>query len=219
MLYADNTKHGGGITLWGDAWDLRQAQQVIYDLAGEQCPFWQGEESNFILRLASNVRYAHEGQHRKDRQVLFEDEKTIYGVDILWPTLLLQLAMMRRAAGFMPTDAYTQATLYTLEACVYRALRVFCPATANSVLDSATAAASGPLDPVLDAHPNRAAYFASLHTLAQRRAALPAIMFSHHAMYEHTYSLHARAGNPQGLIDPAVFDSVDPDADQPKFRW
>lgn len=219
MLYADNTKHGGGITLWGDAWDLRQAQQVIYNLAGEECPLWQGEESDFILRLASNVRHAHEGQHRKDQQVRFEEEKAIYGVDILWPTVLLQLAMMRRAAGFMPTDAYTQATLYALEACVHGALRAFCPATANSVLDSATAAASGPLDPVLDAHPTRAAYFASLNTLAQRRAALLAIMNSHDPMYERMYSLHVRAGNSQGLIDPAVFDCIDPSAEQSKFRW
>jgi len=217
MLYADNTKHGGGITLWGDVWDLRQAQQVIYDLAGEQCPLWRGEQSNIVLGLAYDIRHAHEGQRKKDTQILFEEEKAIYGVDVLWPTVLLQLALMRRAAGFMPTDAYTQATLYALEACVHSALRAFCPSSADTVLDITIAIANGPLDPLLDAHPTRAAYFASLNSLAQRRAALPAIMNSHHAMYDQMYPLHAQAGNAQGLIDPAVFDNVD--TDQPKFHW
>ena len=120
MIQIEATQYGSGVTLWGDQFDLSHLLDTIYALADEHL---LGESiSYFLLGLAHEIRHAGMGNRlKKDFE---EGAETISyrGVRILWPHIIMQIAMLRDAAKYKPTSANHQADLYRLESAIQATL-------------------------------------------------------------------------------------------------
>jgi hypothetical protein len=128
MLTAKPTKHGAGITLAGDYADLAEAHETVHHLASETGPL-PAHHDEFALGLAYDLRKAYEGARRIEPTEVHGSTADYYAVDILWPIFLVQLGMLRTAAGYLPTSRAHQSTLYRLEACAEQSMSTFDPAT------------------------------------------------------------------------------------------
>jgi hypothetical protein len=123
MIFANPTKYGAGITVYGDLHDFQNLHETTHHLT-ELSPLIDGR-GEFVLGLAYEVRHAYQG----DREMLklpadlMESETTTYfGFRELWPNFLMQLGLLRWAAGFQPTNKEHHANLFRLEACAESAL-------------------------------------------------------------------------------------------------
>nr|WP_247643354.1 hypothetical protein [Klebsiella variicola] len=85
-----------GFVLWGDSEALDELHQLIHFLVDES-PLIEGKDG-FMLSLAYDIRKAREGCRRTE-QYEYESQDTynIYGVELLWPLILIQLALFRRS--------------------------------------------------------------------------------------------------------------------------
>lgn len=127
MLIARPTKLGAGIALAGDYADLAEAHETVHHLASESGPLPAGHDE-FALGLAYDLRKAYEGARRTATVDLNGRTVDYFAVDVLWPVFLVQLGMLRTAAGYLPTSRAHQSTLYRLEACAEQAMSAFDPA-------------------------------------------------------------------------------------------
>jgi hypothetical protein len=124
MLTSSPTKHGSGITLYGDAHDLRAVNETIHKVANER--HVEEKFGNFMLGLAYDVRKAYEGaRERKQIGIRGLDAVKYFSVNILWPHFLPQVALIRHFAAYYPTSHRDQACLYLLEDCAITSLLVW----------------------------------------------------------------------------------------------
>jgi uncharacterized protein DUF6904 len=128
MIFVKPTKYGAGITIYGDLHDFQNLHETIHHIT-KLSPLIDGR-GEFVLGLAYEVRHAYQD----DREVLklsaglMESETTTYfGFRELWPNFLMQLGLLRWAAGFQPTNKEHHANLFRLEACAERALTDYDP--------------------------------------------------------------------------------------------
>jgi hypothetical protein len=134
MLYATPTPHGAGILLSGDDRDLESFHETIHYLT-RGVPLG-GEFDNLVLGLAYDVRKAMENQREAvPVQTEFGDKLHYKGVRILWPTFLLQLALLRRAAAFHPTTREIQSNIFRAESCTESSLIEYDRETGRRVMD------------------------------------------------------------------------------------
>lgn len=117
MLLGDSTKYGAGFRLIGDYLDLRDLYETIHHFASEGGPI-PPRQGEFVMGLAYDVRHAFQG----DRDTESIENSMYFAVDILWPVFLVQVAMLRAIAAYIPTTKSHQATLYRTEACIEEAL-------------------------------------------------------------------------------------------------
>jgi len=92
----------------GSAESLREVHTLLPDV-NERNVIIRDKEG-FFLALAYDVRKAYEGQgtKRKPRREVLHAGPML-GVDILWPTLLVQARMLRASLGFMDSSKRHQA--------------------------------------------------------------------------------------------------------------
>ncbi len=129
MIFAKPTKYGAGIEIFGDYHDLGNLHETIHHLADEGGPL-SGGRDEFVLNLAYEVRHAYQGDrevHKFAGDVSHSETTIYYSFRTLWPIFLMQLGLLRWAAGFQPTGREHQANLYRLEACTENALVSFDP--------------------------------------------------------------------------------------------
>ena len=137
MILAKPTKHGAGIEIFGDYHDLSDLHETIHRLADEQGPLDGGQEE-FVLRLAYEVRHAYQGDretHRFPADISHSETAIYYSFRELWPVFLMQLGLLRWAAGFRPTTRQHQANLFRLEACAEDALNSYDPFVGRRCLE------------------------------------------------------------------------------------
>lgn len=130
MLTSQPTKYGAGIALAGDFADLADLHKTIHYLASGTGPL-PTDHAEFALGLAYDVRKAYEGARRVEPTTTPHGSAEYYAVDVLWPIFLVQVAMLRRAGGYLPTNRAHQANLYRLEACAESALLQMDPAVGS----------------------------------------------------------------------------------------
>lgn len=174
MLSYSLLKNHAGILLVGDYTSLTWLHEVVHDV-NERSPIVKDKEGSF-LGLAYDVRKAYERQ----REVIqppkhIEEIGVRYGVQILWPVLMLQQRLLRQSLAFLNHTAKTQTIAYALEAVIEDALREDFGAQAGHIIDLWQR-----LDPaqseVFDMIDSRGAIFCSW-TKAQRKARLCAAPF------------------------------------------
>jgi len=121
MLTSSPTKFGAGITLYGDAHDLRALRETIHKIADERIV--DERFGNLMLSLAYDVRKAYEGS-RESKRVGLQGLNAVkyFSVNILWPFFLPQVALIRHFAAYRPTTHREQACLYLLEDCAITSL-------------------------------------------------------------------------------------------------
>lgn len=115
-----------GFTLCGDYLDLRAANEIIHYIVNESSALKcqrNVDLSEFVLGLAYDIRKAYERQREiinldgaDDKQV------TYYGVDVIFPYFILQLAALRWACAFTVVNRNQQSILYGLEWAVESAM-------------------------------------------------------------------------------------------------
>ncbi|MBC8190834.1 MAG: hypothetical protein H8E18_00490 [FCB group bacterium] len=121
MLIARPTRHAAGIQLFGDAFDLESLHETIHHLCESSILVTHMED--YVLGLAYEVRKAFEGNRLKESFETGPDEKVeYYGVQLLWPQYLAQIALLRYAASSKPTNHEHQSNLYRLEHITLEAL-------------------------------------------------------------------------------------------------
>lgn len=123
MLTSAPTKHGAGITLYGDYFDLEALYQTIHKIAAEG--FVEERAREFLFGLAYDVRKAKDRQREQRKFGIEKDTVKYRGVRVLWPHFLPQLALLRHCAGYRNTDHRDQACLYLLEDCAITSLLAF----------------------------------------------------------------------------------------------
>jgi len=122
MITSEKLPRHEGLRLMGSAESLREFHALLHDV-NERSVIIRDKEG-FFLALAYDVRKAYEGQRTKrkpNREVLHSGP--LLGVEILWPTLLVQARMLRASLGFMDSSKRHQAYTYALEALIEEGLK------------------------------------------------------------------------------------------------
>lgn len=214
MLSFDLLKNHAGVLLTGDYDSLKALHEVVHEV-NEKSPLVKDKEGSF-LGLAYDARKAYEQQ----REVIeppehFPEIGTRFGVQILWPVLLVQCRMLRASMAFMDTTKLQQAVTYNLEAVIESALQADFGARAEALLDRWMR-----IDP---AHPwaeekliSRGAVFSSW-TKAERSKRLAGLLASLDPMYPAIYRMWSENGDTT-LLSPEELDSWD-DAEWADPKW
>ena len=121
MLSSEKLPRYEGLRLMGSAECLREFHALLHDV-NERSVLIRDKEG-FFLAFAYDIRKAYEGQRAKRKpnpDVLHAGP--VLGVEILWPTLLVQTRMLRASLGFMDSTKRHQAYTYALEAIIEEGL-------------------------------------------------------------------------------------------------
>ena len=213
MLEYKLTPHHAGVALWGDFFTLDRLHEFIHHVVQESD--YIEDKEGFVLGLAYDVRKAFQGQRSQDYRGHSEDDRCrVYGVEILWPILLVQVGVLRQAMAFMPTNKLDHAIMFELEHVVESAVRAAMPITADEVIHRIRCIGSASymhLDSVLD---SRSRYFIEVPP-KQRLKVLPKLMETFDPMYGFLVESGTRARS--GVIPPSVF--VNDGQGWPDFEW
>ncbi|QGX92480.1 hypothetical protein EFZ10_13090 [Tatumella sp. TA1] len=176
MLRYDLTPNNGGIVLWGDAEALSELHTLIHNIVDES-PIIKVKDG-FMLALAYDIRKAREG-FRRDEPYQYEqlDAYRLYGIELLWPMVLIQAAILRNAMSYMETDKNQLSVMYAFEYLLESALKELMPINSDAVLQVARFAADSDLMFVEDCIDSRCCYFIDLSP-AQRKKQLASILRS-----------------------------------------
>ncbi|MBP0630549.1 MULTISPECIES: hypothetical protein [unclassified Cupriavidus] len=185
MLAYQLLNNHAGLLLIGDYASLRELHEVVHDV-NDRSPLIR-EEGGAFLGLAYDVRKAYE-QQRENLQPPegYEEIGVRYGVQILWPVLLVQQRMLRVSLGYLDHSRRHQAITYALEAVIEAGLREDFGAQGQTMVDQWLR-----LDPtpdIFDRLNSRGAMFCSW-SKAERERRFASLLLSFDTMYEHYSSL------------------------------
>lgn len=212
MLNFELTPNHAGLTLWGDYATLERLYEFVHKVVAESSVI--EDKEGFILDLAYDVRKAFQGQRSKRDMGHGGTRCKIFGVEILWPVILLQIGVLRHAMAFMPTNRFDQATMFELEHIVEAATRAAMPSTADKVIHHMSQIGAMPyhrLDTVLD---SRCCYFIELPA-KKRLTVLPKLMDTFDPMY--AFLAEQSATTRPEIIPPDAFAAGD--CEWPDFEW
>lgn len=203
MLTYTLLKNHAGILLTGDYNSLKALHEVVHEVNARSI-LLKDKEGTF-LGLAYDARKAYERQ----RKVItpprhFPEIGVRYGVEIIWPVLLVQCRMLRASMAFMDTTKWQQAVTYNLEGVIEAALQDDFGAAAERLKELWLR-----IDP---AHPwaeeklnSRGAVFCSW-TKPERKKRLAGLLASLDAMYPAFYPHWVKSGD-NTLLAPEELDA------------
>lgn len=213
MLEYKLTPHHAGVALWGDFGTLDRLHEFIHDVV-EKSVYIEDKEG-FVLGLAYDMRKAYEGQRSQDyRSDRNDDRCRIYGVEILWPVLLVQIGMLRQAMAFIPTNKLDQAIMFELEYVVESAVRAAMPTMAEDVIHRIRFNGSAPYSHINSVLDSRCRYFIKL-SVKQRLKVLPELMNTFDPIY--SFLSKTGAGLHSGAIPLSAF--TENGEEWPDFEW
>jgi hypothetical protein len=212
MLNYELTPNHTGFVLWGDYATLKRLHEFVHKVVEESILI--EDKEGFILGLAYDARKAFEEQRRESYMDYGGDRNKIFGVEILWPVILIQVGVLRHAMAFMISNRLDQATMFELEHVVELAARAAMPSTADEIIHSMYQTGAMPyqhIDAVLN---SRCCYFIELP--AQKRLSiLPKLMETFDPMYE--FIAKQNHEKRPAIISPIVF--AEGDREWPDFDW
>lgn len=166
MLEYQLLKKHSGILLIGDYVTLRHLHNVVHDV-NERSPLIQDKDGDF-LGLAYDVRKAYERQREiVQPPVGYEEIGVRFGVEIIWPVLLVQQTMLRASLGYIDHSKRHQAVTFALEAAIEEALREDFGAQGETIVDRWLRLA--PTQDTLDRLDSRGAIFCSWSGAERKR--------------------------------------------------
>jgi hypothetical protein len=122
MFRFELTPNNGGIVLWGDTASLNELYECIHYIVDES-PLIKNKDG-FMLALAYDIRKAREGQRKTDKYLYdYSETYQLYGVELLWPLVLLQAAILRGSMSYIETDKATLSVMYAFEFVIESAMR------------------------------------------------------------------------------------------------
>lgn len=185
-------KNAAGIALFSDYLSLTRAHKILDDV-NERSPLIRHKEG-FFLSLAYDLRKAYEGQRRKQKaDPLYPEAGPRFGVEVLWPTVMVQCRQLRDSLAFIDHGKEHQIVLYELEFVLEQALDAEFRQSASEIRtqwDRLTAR-----HPFLEENAEtRAAQFAAW-TKPERITGLAGLLSSLDPMYPTLYSMRSRNGS------------------------
>lgn len=161
MLRYELTPNNAGFVLWGDSAALDELHQLIHYIV-EESPLIEIKDG-FILSLAYDIRKAREGCRRTE-QHQFEGQDTyqLYGVELLWPLVLLQMAILRRSMAYVQTDKKQLSVMYATEYVLESALAELFPESHGEIMKMARNASDSDAEWLEDNIDRRCSYFIQL---------------------------------------------------------
>lgn len=201
MLQFEKTKRSGGLVLWGQYGDLRALHELIMDVSERSHAL---HSEGLIVGLAHELRKSWEGRRLKTQVEIWDDTVTLYGSEHVWPTLFVQIALLRTGLAFSPSSYGEQSVLYGLEHILDRAaVDAFGSESANVM--AVYRSLIGESEEVLESRlGSRVSYFLGMSP-AQRRGHLPAILKS--LTFAGLIGWEGASGvSTSGYINPAVFE-------------
>ena len=202
-LSSEKLPNHEGLRLMGTAESLREFHTLLHDV-NERSVLIRHKEG-FFLALAYDVRKAYEGQRTKRKpnpDVLHAGR--LLGVEILWPTLLVQARMLRASLGFMDSTKRHQAYTYALEAIIEDGLKRDFGSDYDAIHEQYLLLS--PEHPYLeDAIVSRIELYAAWSG-AERRRRIINLLESLDPMYSWHYS-HRLENGESGLLSPDQWDA------------
>lgn len=201
MLSHTLLKNHAGVLLIGDYTSLTWLHAVVHEV-NKASPLIKDREGMF-LGLAYDLRKAFEMQ----REVLsaprhMPELGKRYGVQMLWPVLLVQQRMLRLSLAYVSHSLKHQAITYALEAVIEEALAEDFPEQQSALITGWRRIDPGQTG-VFDKLDSRGALFCSW-TKAERRKQLLALLESFDPMCESLHAMRVRQGD-RNLLPPDLF--------------
>lgn len=198
MLSHQLLRNHAGLLLVGDYDSLTCLHEVIHDV-NDRSPLIAEEDGSF-LGLAYDVRKAYE----QEREILKPPQGMAalgprYGVQILWPVLLLQQRLLRASLAYIDHGRRHQAIIYALEAVIEDGLKEDFPADGDRLV--ALWQQLNPVFPSVFAKLDSAGALFLSWTKAERRRRFAALLESLDPMYESSYAWRAERGE-KNLVSP-----------------
>ncbi len=123
--------------------DLRAANEMIHYIVNESSVLncqHNVDLSEFTLGLAYDIRKAYERQREIIKLDDTDDKQvTYYGVDVIFPCLILQLTTLRWACAFTVINRHQQSMLYSLEWAVESAMNDFDVKVSSEIVERLSA--------------------------------------------------------------------------------
>lgn len=115
------------------------------------------------LSLAYDIRKAREGCRRTE-QYEYEGHDTynIYGVELLWPLILIQLALFRRSMAYIEVNKKQLSLMYSFEHILEAALKKLMPESWEDLIRTAKCASDSDFRSIESNLDSRCCYFANL---------------------------------------------------------
>jgi hypothetical protein len=121
MLTFELIGKSAGIVLYSDYLSLRQIHRIVHD--GNERSTIIRDKEGFFVGFAYDLRKAYEGTRRKLEKSDTELESCPrFGVEILWPTVLVQSRQLRDSLAFMDHSKEHQAVAWELEFMIEEAI-------------------------------------------------------------------------------------------------
>lgn len=202
MLSFEVLRNHEGLQLLGSSDTLRGFHAILHDV-NERSPLIQDKEG-FFLALAYDVRKAYEGQRKKRKPDPHHPHTgPLLGVDILWPTLLVQCRMLRASLGFIDTTKRHQAYAYALEAVVEEGLAADFGTYYNAIHEQYLMLS--PEHPSLEENIVSRVQLYHKWSKAQRQRQIVNLLESLDPLYSFMYTMRTKGGE-TGLLSPEELD-------------
>lgn len=161
MLRYELTPNNAGFVLWGDSEALGKLHELIHYIVDES-PLVRVKDG-FMLSLAYDIRKAREGCRRVEQyQHEHHDTYKLYGVEVLWPLVLLQSAILRNSKGYIQMDKNLLSVMYAFEYLLETALKELSPTTYDDIIKIAKSASGSDFNFIEDNIDSRCCYFINL---------------------------------------------------------
>lgn len=205
MLTYKILKNHAGVMIVGDYFTLQSVHTVLHEV-NEKSIILKNKEGPF-LGLAYDIRKAYEEQRKvfkapKDRPEI----GPTFGVEVLWPVLLVQSRMLRESMAFMDTTKWQQCIAYNLEALIEEALQADFGSMSGDLIEKWMDI--NPRHPYPEEKLNsRGAAFCSW-TKSERKKRFPGLLASLSPMYPAYYDIWVRNGG-EDLVSPQEYDKME----------
>lgn len=135
MIYAEPTKKGVGVSLYGDALDLGSLHETVHELV--RVSHFNEEQGNTILNFAYEIRHAKQGDREIVRKEVGPEEYvTYYKFNLPWTSILFELHYLREIVGYGNAAKEHQANIYRLEYAIESALLSYDAKVGREVIDA-----------------------------------------------------------------------------------
>lgn len=204
VLSFELLKNNSGLRLFGHYDDLKTLGNVVHEV-NEKSRILTDKEGIF-LALAYDARKAYERQRTILSDPQDENGGDLYGVEILWPILLVQARMLRASLSYFDSTKLQQMVAYSLEDIIEGAIEITFGADASDIKHYWYR-----INPehrwVEEKLLSRTNVFCRW-TPRQRKTNLVGLLQSLDPMYPVFYPMMTNAGT-KGILSPQEYDAMD----------
>ncbi|STV60953.1 Uncharacterised protein [Klebsiella pneumoniae] len=181
MLRYELTPNNAGFILWGDSEALNELHELIHYIVDES-PLIKVKDG-FMLSLAMIfVKHGKVIVVLSNISMIKHDTYKLYGVELLWPLVLVQSSILRNSMGYIQTDKNQLSVMYAFEYLIESALTESERTTSNDIMLTVKYASDSDFNFIEDNIDSRCCYFISLSP-EQRKKQLISIVRSFHSLW------------------------------------